>query len=788
MGRFYLLIIILAGGFLVHALRLPHLPFDSDQAVVGLMAKHILEGAFPWLYYGDSYGGTLEPLLAAVFFFFGSPGRATLQAVPLVFYSLFVLSIYQWGREMFDEKVGLVGMLLAALPIFQVGFYSSLAYGGYIEVLWLGNLMLLMTYRLSSKKRSDRFMDLFFLSLLWGVAWWTYPISAVYLAACGFLLIIYRFDLLRSGRFWISPVGFLLGSLPFWLWNGAHRFPFLSFSTSEGNPDYFYRLHLFFRKFIEFFTVPLPSPLAFLGPMLAGIFLVSLLALSLGEKRLGKRVSEGHGAFFLYTLFLVFGLFYLGTRFSEQNASRYLLPLFSIVPLSLAVMIRVVQSTGALWGAVLLVLVISVLGVHQFSLCRYLKHTSLRYQKQLEVEERLFAFLRQKQHNRAYVPEYWSAVELTFNAQEKPVFTQPFRDRFPYYTLQADARPDPVFVLDGRYPASFEAMFRAMGGSFCKSIISLYPGVKGYVVYEGFTPPPNRFEELLPEGWKGKSSPPEGLETQAFDRKRLTFWSTETPQREGMFFQVDVGGVAPLNRLVLLCAKGRERDFPSYFRVELSSDGRTWREVASVNNHWAYLFWSDGRPFWKLREGRTEIVFPPQEARFIRITLSRSAPHPWSIGEIFIYRPRKGLKPASPAPQEILSFLNRKGIEYVYADIGLSAQLTHLSRGKIKCLQDDYDLTRGEDYRPWGYNGLYPFYNRLERKVDLALNPAFIVQEENRAAFVDILKKHQWQGSSETIGDKTIFFGLRPDISRKGGERPYPVLYWSGTHLLETGP
>jgi hypothetical protein len=787
MVRFYLLLIVLTVGLLVHALRLPLLPFDSDQAIVGLMAKHILKGAFPWLYYGDSYAGTLEPLLAGMFFFFGGPSRLALQAVPLVFYSLFVLSIYQWGREMFDEKIGLIGMLLAALPIFQVGLYSSLTYGGYIEILWLGNLMLLMTHRLSLKKRPDTLKGLFFLGLLWGLAWWTYPISAVYLAASGFLLLVDRFDLLRRTRFFIIPVGFLLGSLPFWLWNGVHGFPFLSFSTSEGNPDYFYRIHLFGRKFIEFFSVPLPSTLNIMGPASAGIFLVSLLGLLFGQKRLEKRFSEGRGAFFLGTLFLVFCLFYLGTRFSEQNASRYLLPLFSIVPLSLAVLIRLVQSARPLWGAVLLVFVISVLGVHQFSLYRYLQHTSLRYQKQLEVEERLFTSLRQKQHERVYVPEYWSAVELTFNAQEKPVFTQPFRDRFPYYTLEADARPDPVYVLDGRYPAAFEAMVRTMGGSFYKSIISLFPGVKGYVVYEGFTPPSNRFEELLPEGWKGKSSRPEGLERQAFDRKRLTFWSTEIPQQEGMFFQVDVGGVAPLNRVVLLCAKGRERDFPAYFRVELSTDGHSWREVASVNNNWAYLFWSDGRPFWKLREGRTEIVFPPQKARFIRITLSRSAPHPWSIGEIFIYRPKEGLNPPSPAPQEILSFLSRKGIEYVYADIGLSAKLTHISRGKIKCLQDDYDLTRGEDYRPWGYNGLYPYYNRLERKVDLALNPAFIVQEENRAAFVDILKKHQWQGSSETMGDKTIFFGLRPALSGKGGGKPYPVLYWSGTHLLETG-
>src|SRR3954468_16720982 len=43
--------------------------FDSDQAVVGLMAKHLAEGrAFPLFFYGQHYMLAVEPWLVAPFF------------------------------------------------------------------------------------------------------------------------------------------------------------------------------------------------------------------------------------------------------------------------------------------------------------------------------------------------------------------------------------------------------------------------------------------------------------------------------------------------------------------------------------------------------------------------------------------------------------------------------------------------------------------------------------------------------------------------------------------------
>ncbi len=786
MGHIFFFLIILILGIAIRIFSIQYLPFDSDQAIVGLMGKHILNGAFPWLYYGDSYSGTLEPLLASWSFLFFGISRQSLHLIPFIFSILFIASIYQLGREIFNRKIALLAMLLSSVPLFSTGLYASLAYGGYIEILWLGNLILLITHRLALQKERISFLVLFFLGLLWGVAWWTYPISAVYLAASGFFLLFFRIDLFRQGKVLTTIPGFFLGSLPFWIWNGSNRFPFLSFTSSQDNPNYAYRLERFFQEFIEFFNPGLQHYFTPAAGLLAAFFLGSLLLLLVTHKKLSRQFPSRRGPALLLLFFLIFSLFYIGSRFSEQNASRYLLPLYSIVPISLALMSYAAKGSARFVGPILTALLLLIHAYHQFSLQRYLQQTSARYHKQLQVEQRLFTFLRQKQQAQAYVPEYWSAAELTFNALEKPAFGLPFRDRYPRYTFLADAAPNPVFVLDGKYPASFEEMFGAMGGACNKQIISLYPGVKGYVVYYDFKPPAARSREILPLDWKGKSSPGTVPEAGAFDRNRSSSWSTSLPQQPGMFYQIDLNKPYSLNRLVLLCGKGREWDFPAYFKVEISGDEKTWKEIVAVQNNWAYLFWSGGRPFWKLRDGRMEINFPPQSARFIRVTLTQAASQPWSIGEVFVYQTKKEIESTPFSFTDLVSFLSKKKIEYVYADIGLSARLTGYSRGTIKCPQEEYDITQGEDYSKWGYNGAFPYFNRLKKKVDFSLRPAFVVAEENNSSFLWAMNQFNIQWAAKTLGDQTVYYNMkfRETAEEGAGKRKFKTLYWTGTHLL----
>ena len=61
----------------------PHAALDADEAIVGLMGRHVLQGEFPIFYYGQKYMGGLEPHLAALGFAIGGATPLVLKLVCL---------------------------------------------------------------------------------------------------------------------------------------------------------------------------------------------------------------------------------------------------------------------------------------------------------------------------------------------------------------------------------------------------------------------------------------------------------------------------------------------------------------------------------------------------------------------------------------------------------------------------------------------------------------------------------------------------------------------------------
>jgi hypothetical protein len=80
----------------------PHSSFDSDQAIIGLMAKHISEGrAFPLYLYGQSYLLAIEPWLTVPYFWIAGPTvaalRASLIGLNLAVVTLLIVGLQRWG-------------------------------------------------------------------------------------------------------------------------------------------------------------------------------------------------------------------------------------------------------------------------------------------------------------------------------------------------------------------------------------------------------------------------------------------------------------------------------------------------------------------------------------------------------------------------------------------------------------------------------------------------------------------------------------------------------------------
>lgn len=230
-----LVLFVVCGALLrLDFMRAVQFTIDSDEAIVGLMAKHILEGApVPTFYYGQHYMGSLEAIMAsASFWLFGMSGF-TLQLVPLLWSLALVVVMFFLGRECGGVLVGRIAALLTAIPPVALVVWSTKARGGFIEIVVLGALALYAAARWFKASGSSTTYPIF-IGLVLGLGWWVnnqilYFMVPIALFGCLHLLKGMGFEL----RWWLNRarivlfgiIAFFVGSAPYWLYNLERGFP-----------------------------------------------------------------------------------------------------------------------------------------------------------------------------------------------------------------------------------------------------------------------------------------------------------------------------------------------------------------------------------------------------------------------------------------------------------------------------------------------------------------------------------------------------------------------------------
>src|SRR6266480_5872688 len=105
----------------------------SDEAIIGLMGKHILEGRYsPFYMYGQPYnaGAAWEAYLAAIAFAFFGVSVISLKGCIVVLSLLILLLFYRMCLALYDERTALWATVVFALTPsllkwhFQVRGYS----------------------------------------------------------------------------------------------------------------------------------------------------------------------------------------------------------------------------------------------------------------------------------------------------------------------------------------------------------------------------------------------------------------------------------------------------------------------------------------------------------------------------------------------------------------------------------------------------------------------------------------------------------------------------------------
>lgn len=183
------------------AARLPFLisgkiAFDSDEAVEGLMARHVLHGDFPAFFWGQAYKGVPEVYAAAGAFAVFGPSVAVLKSVTLAFFAAYIAVNFILLDTIAGRRLAVAASLLLIVAPPALVFWSLDASAEYILIMLLGTIFLLLCLRLERAEERPRAKsqeakaEIAAIGLVIGLGLWVQLIFVFYLIPVALILLL----------------------------------------------------------------------------------------------------------------------------------------------------------------------------------------------------------------------------------------------------------------------------------------------------------------------------------------------------------------------------------------------------------------------------------------------------------------------------------------------------------------------------------------------------------------------------------------------------------------------
>lgn len=144
---------LVVGGALLRVWILGHDAMNADEAVVGLVARGILDGHLTAFVWHQGYGGVEPYLVAAMFTAFGS-SPFVLNLTPALLAAGVAVVTWRIGRHLFSNWAGLAAGALAWVWPESAVFNSTREYGYHEAALLAGVVVLLETVRIARRRPS----------------------------------------------------------------------------------------------------------------------------------------------------------------------------------------------------------------------------------------------------------------------------------------------------------------------------------------------------------------------------------------------------------------------------------------------------------------------------------------------------------------------------------------------------------------------------------------------------------------------------------------------------------
>lgn len=456
------LALLLAAAVKAALLAQQAFPFNADEAVVALMARHMLQGEAPLLFYGQAYMGSLDSALGAAGFSIFGQSVVVIRIIQSLLYLGTIVIWYRLCWKGFDSLVlaRLVAILLS-VPSVLVTLYTTVSLGGYGEALFLGSLCLLLAVEI--RKGAAHPSRRILLGLAAGIGFWSFPLSLVFSLPAVCATIISRPGVQRPHSDRPFRIGILLtltgcfvGALP-WivaaLRLGAPALQELGGSAIAGTVqgDFLEAVGVRLLNLFLFGTTVVlglrpPWSVDWLVPWLLPIALLLGLA-SIAHGLISLRRSDDASFFrrLLGVSALLLCMAYVLTPFGNDPSGRYFLPLSMVLAVCTAGFIRRISGRfgRVAYGLLLIPLLFHALGTVECAR-RNPPGITTQFDQVAQIDMRnmqpLMDFLQSSGETRGY-SNYWVSYPLAFLSREQLIFTP----RLPYH---ADLRYTP---RDNRY-------------------------------------------------------------------------------------------------------------------------------------------------------------------------------------------------------------------------------------------------------------------------------------------------------------------------------------------------